>query len=95
MRFGEARVESDLVRLIALALAIGFGLVGGHLVVRRYPKTAYAWVGVLIAGAVVALIGLTMSGGEYLGGTSTPGFLLAVLGVVLFAAGLRLRRDSL
>jgi hypothetical protein len=90
----EARVDNDIVRLVALALAIGFGVVAGGMLVHRHPNMGYSWVGVMLAGAVLALIGLTMSDGQYLGGTSTPGFLLAVLGVVLFAAGLRLRRDS-
>jgi len=88
-------VDSDLFRLIALVAAIGIGVVAGRILISRSPKVVYQWVWVTLAGAVTSLIGLTMSGRQYLGGTSTPGFVLAVLGVVLVAAGLRLRRDSL
>lgn len=87
-------MDGDLVRLGLLVVATGVGVLVGRMLIRRNPKAGYYWVGVAIVGALFCFVGLAMNDGEYLGGTSTIGILMAVFGVVLVAAGLRLRRDA-
>ena len=85
---------SDLVQLLILAAAVAAGVpLGGVLVVRR-PRIVYHWMWVAFGGIVIAFVGLTLDGGEFLGGRMSPGDWVFIAGAVVIAAGLRIRLDA-
>ena len=58
-------------------------------------RWAYRWGWVAFGGLIVAFIGMSIGGGEYLGGAPSAGDWITLVGIAMLGIGFRLRAETL